>query len=522
MVHLQAAVGIDQHQRARLIEVLGGERDAELDRGQRQPTLEHRALAVESGNLGATGLIVGAGFQLTDQFRQYVMGDGLAVVGGIAAGAVEIALAHLQRVQSQITGNVIHRLFDHHHALRAAKAAEGGVGDRVGLAAVAGHPRLIKVIGIVGVEHGPLDNRIGQVRREAATAGYHDLGALNYALLVKTDVVGVEEVVALAGLHHVIRAREPILDRPPGGIGQQRGHTGDRRGLGFLATKAATHAAYRGRHRMQRDAQHLGHQLLHFGRVLAGRVHKHAAIFLRQRQAGLAFQVKVFLPADVDLALQAVRCSRQCGVRITALLGVTGAHEELFGQCLAGIKDGRQILVFDLGQLRCLARGGVTGRGDGKDRLADMLDHLTRQHRITREHRADVGVTGYVGHGEYGNHAGVGTHGFQIESGDTRMRPGAVAHRCVQQAFGLRQVVNITGGAGYMQPGAFMQGALTGNTERLATRTGYITGQFTHSRSPSAGPCRHRRRGIHTGRAAAGCRLPWCGSWPRRAHRTAA
>mgnify|MGYP001327629628 CR=1 FL=1 len=70
------------------------------------------------------------------------------------------------------------------------------------------------------MEHGPLDNRIGQVRREAATAGYHDLGALNYALLVKTDVVGVEEVVALAGLHHVVGSGEPVFHRFAGGVGQ--------------------------------------------------------------------------------------------------------------------------------------------------------------------------------------------------------------------------------------------------------------------------------------------------------------
>ena len=519
MVHLQAAVGIDQHQRTGLIEVLGGERNTELDRGQRQTTLEHRALAVEGGNLGAASLIVGAGFQLTDQLRQHVMINHLTVVGGIAAGAVEVALAHLQRVQTQMAGNVIHRLFDHHHALRTAETTEGRIGHRVGLAAMAGHPRLIQIIGVVGVEHGPLDNRIGQVRREAATTSHHDLGALNHALLVKADVVGVEEVVAFAGLHHIVRAREPILDRPPGGIGQQRGHTGDRRGLGFLTTKTTAHATHRRGDCMQRNAQHLGDQFLYFGRVLAGGMHKHAAVFLRQRYAGLAFQIEVLLPADIDLALQAVRRSRQCRIRITALLGVAGAHEELFGQCLAGIKDGRQVLVFDLGQLCRLARGGVTGRGDSEDRLADMLNHLARQHRITGEDRADVGMTGYVGHGEHRDHARVGTHGLQIELGNARMRPGAVADGGMQNTLGLGQVIDITGSAGYVQPGALVQRALTGNTERLAGRSGYITGQFTHSRSPSAGPCRRHRRGIHTGRAAAGCQRRYCGSWPRRERR---
>ena len=43
VVQVHAAVGVDVHQRAGLVVGGHGERDAELDRGQRQAALEHRA-----------------------------------------------------------------------------------------------------------------------------------------------------------------------------------------------------------------------------------------------------------------------------------------------------------------------------------------------------------------------------------------------------------------------------------------------------------------------------------------------
>ena len=92
----------------------------------------------------------------------------------------------------------------------------------------------------------------------------HDLGALNQTLIVKTDVVGIEKVVTLAGLHHVIRAGQAILDRLAGHLCQQGGHATERCCLGFLATKAATYAADFSLHRMNRQAQYLGNQFLYF------------------------------------------------------------------------------------------------------------------------------------------------------------------------------------------------------------------------------------------------------------------
>ena len=48
-------------------------------------------------------------------------------------------------------------------------------------------------------------------------------------------------------------------------------------------------------------------QVLHLARVLGRAVHVHAAVFLRDGVADLAFEVELLLAADVERALQAVR-----------------------------------------------------------------------------------------------------------------------------------------------------------------------------------------------------------------------
>jgi hypothetical protein len=60
VVHHHAAVGVDMHQRAGLVEQRGREADAELDRRDRQAALEHRALAFHAAICSAP-LAVGRG-----------------------------------------------------------------------------------------------------------------------------------------------------------------------------------------------------------------------------------------------------------------------------------------------------------------------------------------------------------------------------------------------------------------------------------------------------------------------------
>ncbi|MOA39495.1 hypothetical protein D3C78_1612810 [compost metagenome] len=85
--------------------------------------------------------------------------DGLVVVGDVTLGlAVVVGLAHRQRVERQAAGDMVHHLFDGDHPLRAAEAPVGSVRRGVGLAAMTVDRGVAEVIGVVGVEHGAVDD----------------------------------------------------------------------------------------------------------------------------------------------------------------------------------------------------------------------------------------------------------------------------------------------------------------------------------------------------------------------------
>ena len=129
-------------------------------------------MLVEATNRLAALGVVGTGLEFGGHLLEHVVLDGLVVVGDVAFGlAVVVGLAHGQRVERQVAGDMVHHLFDGDHALWPAEAAIGGIGCGVGLAAVTMHGGIAQVVGVVGVEHGAVDDRAGQVRRVTAVAG---------------------------------------------------------------------------------------------------------------------------------------------------------------------------------------------------------------------------------------------------------------------------------------------------------------------------------------------------------------
>src|SRR3546814_3035710 len=109
--------------------VVGGERegDAELHRRQREAAPEDRRAAVEGGDARAALMVVAVGLQLRDDLRRDVVLDLLVVGRDVAPGAVEVQLAHLERVLAEREGDLLDEALAADHALRAAEAAEGGV-----------------------------------------------------------------------------------------------------------------------------------------------------------------------------------------------------------------------------------------------------------------------------------------------------------------------------------------------------------------------------------------------------------
>ncbi len=502
VVQVDAAVGVDVHQRAGLVEEAGGEADAELHRRQRQALLQDRACGIERADIFASLCIVAAGFQLGGHLLEHVVLDGLVVVGDVAFGlAVVVALAHLERVLAQLAGHRVHDLLDGDHALWAAEAAVGGVRGEVGLAAMAIDGGVAQVVGVVGVEHGAIDDRAGKVRRVAAVTGEVDLDAVQQTVIVEADVVLDVEGVAFAGHGHVFHARQAHLGRPAGEVRDHRAQARRSRGLGFLAAEAAAHAAHVDDDLVHRHAEHFGHQLLHLGGVLCRGVDDHAAVFGGHDRGHLCLQVEVFLPADVQRTLQPTWRAGQGGGRVAALVGVAVKHEVLLVQRLDHVEHRLQILVFDDRGHRRLACGFQAVGSHGNHRLADELDLAVGQQRVAGHHGTDVQLARHVLRRDGDGHARNLVAGAGIDADDAGV--GALAHAGIDvQLIGkLQPVVDVHRLARDMLGRAVVLDAATDAGDQVLgeqrrdfflSAGGYVV---RHKRSPSSRSSVHVVRG---------------------------
>ena len=98
--------------------------------------------------LCALSVIAGA-FQFSGDFRQNVIDNLLTIGRYIAALGVIIALSYIQRIKPSLDGDGFHHALGKYHALRPTKAAEGGVGDGVGVQAAREDGKLGVEIAIV-------------------------------------------------------------------------------------------------------------------------------------------------------------------------------------------------------------------------------------------------------------------------------------------------------------------------------------------------------------------------------------
>ena len=138
VIHLHAAVAINQHQRAGLIEKRRGEGNAELHGRDREPALAVRMRAFQSLDLVAPPRESARFLQPPpDDLDAAGILHRLAVVRGVAF-AIEIAFADHLRRQAKPARRLIQNLFDHQHALRSAEAAKSGLRSFVRAADQAG------------------------------------------------------------------------------------------------------------------------------------------------------------------------------------------------------------------------------------------------------------------------------------------------------------------------------------------------------------------------------------------------
>ncbi len=452
VVHQHAAIGIDVNECARLVQVHDIERDAELDRGERQPLLEHRAVGVEASNGGAARSVVGALHQLVHQRGDDVVGHALAVGRVVVpADAVEIGAADLQRVMPQFARDGVEHEFGDEGALRPAEAAEGGVALGVGLGDETVDGDIGQPVGVVHMTDGPGEHRAGEI---GGMPGIGDQGHLvgeDATVVIEAHGVVVLETVAPAGDEEVVVAVEPQLHRLLQQVGSQRRAAGELRRLRFLAAEAAAHASAFHLHLMLHPPQHVGDDMLHLAGVLGGAQHAQPRVFGGHGIGHLAFEVELLLPAHAQAALQAMRGAGHrpfefAGRRLARQVH-GGQHILALGMGFAGGEHRRQGLGLDhlTCQGRRAAREGLRGGHNQEDRLTDEAQRAVGQNGIVVHHGAAVIRRRNVGGGEHGHHAGLGAQAGEVDAEQLAVRQGRKPQRRVQCAVQFGRVVGVRG-----------------------------------------------------------------------------
>ncbi len=160
VIEMDAAVGIDVHEGARLVEPRDVEGNAEFDGEGGEPLADHRARPVEgvdgSAPLGERGIRR----KLRLQGRDDVVLDRLAIGRRRTRRLpVIIAFPHRRDRKPQMTRDLLDHDLRPDHPLRAAEAAESGVRHGVGLAGIAAQSDMGEEIDVVDMAERAAQHR---------------------------------------------------------------------------------------------------------------------------------------------------------------------------------------------------------------------------------------------------------------------------------------------------------------------------------------------------------------------------
>ena len=275
------------------------------------------------------------------------------------------------------------------------------------------------------MQHRAVGDRQRQVLRPAAADKMYELQPQDAPGIVNPGAVVDPQVMPFAGDHHVVVAIIAHPGWPPQTAGHHRAGDGKGVALAFLATKATAHAANLDTHRAHRQMKRMGHLVLHFGRVLGGRVDNHAPAFLGNRGSDLSFQVEVFLTADLEGSLNQFQRLGDGPGGIALLPDDWPLFEPAARrQSLIDSQNCRELPVGHLSQPHRLTSRKV-GLGNHKeDRLADIVDLSHSEKRFIMRRRAAIGHLGQVLGRQDSQDAGGRADGGEVQIGDLTMCDG--------------------------------------------------------------------------------------------------
>ncbi len=447
------------HEGTRLIEVGEGEGDAEFHWRQRDTLTDHAARSVEFDDRRPPRSIIGARLQLVDDPDDDVVLDRLVVGRDVAAGSripVEVQLADVERVLAERIGYLFDDPLTAEHALRSAEAAKCGIGNRIGFKRLRGEFHMWIEVGIIRMEKGAVGDRPGEIGRITAPSGIICLDRTDAAIVIEADVVVDEEVVALAGGHHVVVAVRAKLDGTAKLARGDRGECRELVALGFLAAKGAAHPADIHCDGVGWNAKHLRDHTLHFAWVLRGDPDRYFVVLAGDSQRDMPFEIEMLLAADPHAPLEPARGPLQLAKGVAPLERQRRGYQSATSRHgIDHINRRRQVAIGDL-RKPCSAAGDIPCLGnDRKGRLTMKLDETVGEHRLVMQvGGADVVGMWHVPGGEDGNDARQCGDGGEVHCEDFRMRPVRQAEGAMQRAVRFRHVIDIVGGTRHMLVGA--------------------------------------------------------------------
>jgi hypothetical protein len=278
------------------------------------PFLRMRLAGIEECDLLAAGAVVRTRLELLDDVECDIVLDLHAVGRYVTLVRIQIDLAYIERIASGLHRDRLDHALGEDHALRSAEAPERSVGDCIGHQPPRADADGWIEIGIVRMEHGAVANGIAQIGGIPAARKEFDIDTRDTAFGIEAGAIVDTEVMALAGHDHVFITVEPALCRPAGQMRRKCGKAGPLRGLAFLATKTATHAAAFGGHTGVRNVEHVSHAMLHLTRVLRRAMTIMQPFSSGKAKLDLPLQIEMFLSSDQEGFKQAVRGSGDaCG-----------------------------------------------------------------------------------------------------------------------------------------------------------------------------------------------------------------
>ncbi len=197
--------------------------------------------------------------------------------------------------------------------------------------------------------------------------------------------------MTFAGHQHIVVAVGAQFNGALQVRGGDRGGGRPQAGLRFLAAEAAAHAAAFHHHAVRMHAQRVGNDMLHFRGMLGRTQYQHALVFFGNCIGYLAFEVELFLPADVEFTLDAI-----CGAALECLLEIAArqAHRRQYERLRLlgrlGRHDCRQLRIVDCRQARGAACIVVRIRHHHKQRLPDILHQIIGKNRVVVDDRPTI------------------------------------------------------------------------------------------------------------------------------------